>query len=56
MRHIFSLQVKPRNPILVVLCKNSLRHSNFEKNKSTNSFTKIILQPCKPTVSDRSTF
>lgn len=57
MAHIFLLQVKPnRNLILVVLCKKSLQYSNYEKIKSTNNLTKIILQPCKPTVSDRSTF
>lgn len=36
--------------------KKSVWNSNYENIKSTNSFTKTILQSFKRTVSDRSTF
>lgn len=55
--HTFLLQVKlDRNLILVVLGKKAYDTPIMKKIKSTNSFTKVILQPCKHTVSDRSTF
>lgn len=52
MKNILVLQIKPnRNLILIVLLD-----SNDEKIKNTNGLTKEILEPCKPSLCDRSTF
>lgn len=57
MTNILVLEIKPnRNLILIVLCSKNLLDSNDEKIKNTNGLTKEILEPCKPSLSDRSTF